>query len=62
MQETNHPAVLILMVPLSMMCYLPPITATSAPAEEFSMSASINRSEDTKVNLKKKKKKDLDYM
>lgn len=53
MQEINKPAVLILMVLLSMVCYSPPITATSAPAVGLSTSPSINRIEHKKVNFKK---------
>lgn len=53
MQEINKPAVLILMVLLSMVCYSPPITATSAPAVGLSTSPSINRIKHKKVNYKK---------
>lgn len=41
------------MVLLSMVCYSPPITATSAPAVGLSTSPSINRIEHKKVNYKK---------
>lgn len=50
MQGINQPAILILMVLLSTVCCLPPITATSAPAVGLSISPSINRLEHTKVN------------